>query len=221
MYIFHFGDLIPFTSDILLSLRVTIALAAVSTMGSLLGSYALLYINVCGKAWARAVTTAYIQVTRNTPILIQLFMIFFGLPLIGIRVDAFTASIVALIFNNTAYMTEILRGGLVAIPPGQQEAARLLGLGRIRIFTNILAPQATRNTYSALTNQVVILLLNTSICSYVAVADLTATGMNIASNTYRMFEVYIVLSGIYVALTFVASGIFKLVERRAFSWRLL
>ncbi|WP_144109027.1 amino acid ABC transporter permease [Paraburkholderia sp. BCC1886] len=218
MYVLHFGDIAPYLPVLAHALVLTIELTAMATLGSLGLSYVLAFVLGGANRWLRLTIEWYVQIIRNTPVLIQMFLIYFGLPLAGVRLDPFTAGVIALIVNNTAYITEILRGGIQSIPRGQIDAARISGLGRGRIYLSIVLPQASRKTYSAVTNQLIILFLNTSVCSYVALNELTATAMSVASDTYRMFEVYLLIAAVYVVLTFVLGGLFRLVERLRLNW---
>ncbi len=156
---------------------------------------------------------------RNTPFLVQLFFIFFGLSSLGLRLSPFVAMMLALVLNSAAYLGEILRAGIVSLPRGQVEAARVLGMSSLQIVLDILFVQVVNRMYPALCAQMNVLVLNTSVGSAIALDELTGMSMIVASNTYRSFEVFSVMSVVYLLLTLLVSGLLKLVGAWAFSWR--
>ncbi|MFT4002227.1 MAG: amino acid ABC transporter permease [Rhizobium sp.] len=168
----------------------------------------------------RIVAVAYVELIRNTPLLVQIFVVFFTLPAIGLRLDPETAGLVALSANGGAYMTEIIRAGLVAIPKGQVEAAYALGLSGPQALRDVIGVPALKIIYPALVSQCVVMLLNTSICSQIAVNELTATVNTIDSNTFRSFELYVLLVVVYVALSFLFGIAFRGFRKLAFRWEL-
>jgi len=145
---------------------------------------------------------AYVEVIRNTPFIVQLFFIVFGLPTIGVQVGLFEAALFALVINLTGYTTEILRAGMEAIPPSQFEAGYSLGLGRWQVFKNIILPPAIEKVYPSLCSQFILAMLGTSIVSQISLEELTGVASLVSARSYRAFETYIVLAGMYVALTF-------------------
>ncbi len=145
---------------------------------------------------------AYIEVFRNTPLLVQLFLIFFGLPGMGVKFDATTAALLALSINLGAYTAEIVRAGLQAIPRSQIEAGYSLGLSGLQVFRYVIFLPALKIVYPALTSQFVLLMLATSVVSQIAAADLFHVASIIQSRTFRDFEIYAVVALIYLALAF-------------------
>jgi polar amino acid transport system permease protein len=145
--------------------------------------------------------TVYVEVIRNTPFLVQLFFIFFGLPSIGIRLDPVVAAILAMTLNMAAYTTEIVGAGLDAVPTGQREAALSLGLRPRQVFVKIVLPQALKVIYPALTSQIVIMMLESAAVSQIAVPELTYQADMLQSRTFRSFETYLVVALIYLALS--------------------
>ncbi len=218
MYVFHFEEILNYTDQLKSALEITLKLASGSIICTLLVSALMAYGVVYSSVWMKRVINAYIEIIRNTPILIQLFLVFYGAPLIGIRLDSFTAAMAGIVINSTAYTTEIFRGGIQSIDKGQREAARVLGLSPLYIYFMIVFPQSLRAVYPAMTNQMIVLLLNTSVCSFIALNELTAESMSIASDTYRMFEVYISMAGMYLILTVLTVGIFKSGEYLFLKW---
>jgi polar amino acid transport system permease protein len=160
----------------------------------------------------------YIEVIRNTPALIQLFIIFFVLPSLGLRLPPFEAAAVALSIYFGAYAIEIIRAGLDAIPRAQLEAGQCLGLTRWQVLRHIVLLPALRTIYPAFTSQFVLLLLGTSLASQVSAEELFHVGGFIESRTFRSFEVYAVICAIYFALVMAFKLAFAGLERLIFRW---
>lgn len=143
----------------------------------------------------------YVEIFRDTPFVVQLFFIFFGLPSLGIHLDSFVAAVVAITLNLGAYATEIIRAGLDAVAPGQEETARALGLPRWVIFIRVLLPQALASVFPALASQVVLSMLDTALVSQIALRDLTFEADLIQSRNFLPFETYAVVTFIYLLLS--------------------
>lgn len=150
--------------------------------------------------WMSGAVGVYVEAIRNTPFLVQLFFIFFGLPSLGIRLDSLVAAILAMTLNLAAYGVEIVRAGLDAIPRGQWEAAQALGLSRYRVFVSIILPQALRVIFPALSGQIVITMLESAVVSQIAVRDLTYEADILQARTFRPFETYLIVAAIYFLL---------------------
>ena len=142
----------------------------------------------------------YVEAIRNTPFLVQLFFIYFGLPSLGIRLNAVVAAIAAMTLNLAAYGVEIVRAGLDAVPRGQWEAAQSLGLSRYRVFVSVILPQALRVIWPALSGQIVITMLESAVVSQLAVRDLTYQADILQARTFRPFETYLFVTAIYFLL---------------------
>ena len=166
--------------------------------------------------WLRDPATWYVEFIRNTPLLVQLFFIYFGFSQIDIQVPNYVAGLIGLVVNNSAYLTEIIRTGIQAVHKGQFEAGLSLGLSFPRLMRHVVFPQAFRVIYPPLCNQFVGIILWSSLVSTIAVEDLAMRGKQLASTTFRSFETYIVLTLIYVVMTLTVSGTLKLVGRRLF-----
>ncbi len=143
----------------------------------------------------------YVEVMRNTPFLVQLFFIFFGLPSLGVRLDPILAAMLAMTLNMAAYTIEIVGAGLDAVPRGQTEAALALGLRPRQVFVKIVLPQALKVIYPALTSQVVIMMLESAVVSQIAVRELTYEADMLQARTFRAFETYFVVTMVYLALS--------------------
>lgn len=161
---------------------------------------------------------AYVEVIRNTPYLIQLFFIFFGLPNLGIKLTAEQAAILSLAVNFGAYSTEIVRAGVESIPKGQLEAGMAMGFKKLSVFRHIILMPALANIYPALIGQVILAVLFTSVVSQIATEDLTFAGDFLNSRSFRSFEVYFAISLIYLAMVWLIKGISLLIERQFFEF---
>lgn len=186
----------------LLTLQLT---AITSCLGFLLG-LACAITRSYGPAPARLAVATYVEVFRNTPFLVQLFLIFFGIPEMGKLLGLtwlptpYWAAVVALSVNIAAYMTEVIRAGLESIHRSQVEAAESLGLTRLQVIFYIVLPPALRNIYPALSSEFILLMLGTSVVSVISVEELTGAGNLIQSETYRTFETYALIWVIYFSL---------------------
>jgi polar amino acid transport system permease protein len=161
----------------------------------------------------RLAIDAYIELIRNTPFLIQIFLIFFGLPALGIRLSSNTAALLALVVNVGAYGIEIVRAGIESIQKGQIEAGKSLGMRPLAIFRYIILKPAIQAVYPSLTSQFILLMLNSSVCSAIAADELTAVAGDIQSRTFRSFEVYFVVTCMYLAMSVFFWTVFAAIER--------
>jgi polar amino acid transport system permease protein len=154
-----------------------------------------------GNRLLRQAIGLYVEVIRNTPFLVQLFFIFFGLPSLGIRLDPVVAAILAMTLNMAAYTTEIVGAGLDAVPKGQKEAALALGLRPRQVFIKIVLPQALKVIFPALTSQIVIMMLESAVVSQIAVRELTYEADMLQARTFRAFETYLIVTAVYLGLS--------------------
>lgn len=164
----------------------------------------------------RFVGTAYVEVIRNTPVLLQLFMIYFALPESGVRLDAFQAGVAALAINAGAYLTEIIRAGLQSVPRGQLEAARSIGLVPRDVFRSVAFPQALRAVYPPVINQFIQLILGSSLVSQIALPELTNTAQTINSQTLLTMQVFTIALVLYLVLSNATALVADFIGRRAF-----
>jgi polar amino acid transport system permease protein len=158
-------------------------------------------------AWLRWALRGYVEVFRNTPLLVQLFLVFFGLPSLGIRLSPVVAACVTLVLNNAAYTTEIVRVGIAATPRGQVEAAMSLALKPWQILAFIVIPPALERIYPTLVSQNVLLMLSTSITSAIGVQELTGSAAAINADTFRSLEVFLTSAAIYLSLTYIQRAV--------------
>lgn len=156
----------------------------------------------------------YIWVIRGTPMLVQLFLVYFGLPQFGIELGPFTSAVIALGINSGAYIAEIYRGGMLSIPKGQTEAAQSLGMNYGTIMKRIILPQAFRVSIPALGNQAISMLKDSSLASLVTVSELMMVSQRFAATNYAFFEFYIVAALLYLLLTTIFSFVLNKIEYR-------
>lgn len=152
----------------------------------------------------------YVEAIRNTPLLVQLFLVYFGIASLGLRYSAETSALIGLTINVGAYSSEIIRAGLQSIHRGQIEAGETLGLSRPQIVAGVTLPPALENVYPALVSQYVLLMLATSVASQISAEELTGAASRIQSLTFRNFEVYLVILVIYLFLSFGMRALFRL-----------
>ncbi|KJR48819.1 ABC-type amino acid transport system, permease component [Desulfosporosinus sp. I2] len=163
----------------------------------------------------RFVAHFYIWLIRGTPLLVQLFLIYFGLPQLGITLSAFASSVLGLGINSGAYLAEVFRGGIEAIPVGQTEASSSLGMGKFLTMRRIIFPQALRIALPSLGNQFIISLKDSSLCSVITMSELLQTSQRFASVTFAPMEFYTAAAVLYLLMTTVLSAVLS-----SFEWRL-
>lgn len=197
---------------------VTIRLSASAMVLGLLVAVFCAWGKTSGPRFVRALVGGYVEVIRNTPFLVQIFFIYFGLPAVGIRLDPYYAALLAMIINVGAYATEIIRAGIESIGRGQIEAGYALGLKGWEIFRYVILKPALRTIYPALTSQFIFLMLTSSVVSVISAGDLTAVGSTIGSQTFAVFEVYFVITIMYFAMSMGFTGLFSVIERVTFKY---
>jgi polar amino acid transport system permease protein len=200
-YALDFGWLNDAVSLIASGAAMTIFLIAVSAIAGIVLSILGAAARRSRHAVLRQGIAGYVELIRNTPFLVQLFFIFFGLPSLGIRLDPVVAAILAMTLNMTAYTTEIVGAGLDAVPKGQREAALALGLRPRVVFMKIVLPQALKVIYPALTSQIVIMMLESAVVSQIAVRELTYEADMLQARTFRAFETYLIVTLVYLAMS--------------------
>ncbi|OWJ68036.1 amino acid ABC transporter permease [Inquilinus limosus] len=154
-----------------------------------------------GSAWLSRLCGIYVEAIRNTPFLVQIFVVYFGLSSLGLSLPAVTVAVIALVINVGAYTAEIMRAGFDSIHKGQIEAGECLGLSRVQVYWHVVLRPAMERVYPALTSQFVLLMLASSVVSQISAEELTAVANFIQSDTYRAFETYIVVALLYIALS--------------------
>jgi polar amino acid transport system permease protein len=181
-----------------LALTVTLT-AASAVLGALLGT-ACAWARLHGGRVLKQAVGAYVELVRNTPFIIQLFFIFFGLPSLGLRLSVEVACVLAMVLNLGAYACEIVRAGLQATPRGQLEAAVSLALTPWQIFSRVVLPPALARIWPALVSQIIIVMLGSAVCGQISAEELSQAANLISSRTFRSFESYIIVTAIYLLL---------------------
>ncbi len=179
----------------------TLGLTAIAAVIGVALGVVCAWSRVQGPGWLKAVVGTYVELIRNTPFIVQLFFIFFGLPAAGFRLSPEIASIIAMVVNLGAYATEIIRAGIEATPRGQVEAGLSLALSRVQIFLFLVLPQAFQRVWPALVSQIIIVMLGSAVCSQISVEDLTYAANLIQSRNFRAFEAFIIVAIIYLGLS--------------------
>lgn len=206
----------------LLAEGVTLS-AALTLAGAVLG-----FIMALGLAAARYekipvlryIAAAYVDFIRNTPLIVQLFFVAFGLPqLLGYVWPFWAHAVLALTLNFSAYFAEILRAGFQVVDEGQHDAAKALGIPRYIQFIKIIVPQSVAQMFASLNSQFIFLFLTTGVISEIGVRDLTQAGLYIDSRTFRSFEVFFTLTVLYILISLAFKALMQLVEKRAFRWK--
>lgn len=197
---FDFPTVLAQWPMLLRGLGLTVGLTAVSAvLGTVLG-VACAWARLHGAPALRVATGAYVEAMRNTPFIIQLFFIFFGLPSLGLRLPVELACVLAMVLNLGGYACEIVRAGLLATPKGQLEAALSLALTPWQTFSRVVLPPALARIWPALVSQVVIVMLGSAVCGQISAEELSQAANLISSRTFRSFESYIVVTLVYLAL---------------------
>ena len=209
-----FSVLVPYFHRFWKGVVVTIQASALGVLfGSALGIFIGAFRVMPFKP-LRWLMATYIYVLRGTPLMIQLFLIYFGLPALGINLEAFTAGIIGIGINSSGYVGEIVRGGIEGVAQGQWEASKMLGLSYWQTLKIIVLPQAIRHMLPAIGNEFVTLIKESSLLSVLAISDLTMVGQQVRSVTYASFETFIFVALVYLFLTSVTSGALQLLESR-------
>jgi polar amino acid transport system permease protein len=217
-YKFQFADVFAAWPLLVQGTWTTIQLSLTAMLLGLVVAIACAWAKTAGPAPLRWVVNAYIEVIRNTPFLVQLFFFFFALPALGLRWSAHTAALTAMVVNLGAYATEIIRAGIESIPKGQIEAGLALNLKRHQIFRFVILKPALKAIYPALTSQFILLMLSSAVVSAISADDLTSVASNLQSQTFRSFEIYIVVALIYLGLAMAFSALFRLIYQWALNY---
>lgn len=214
-YVFQFGPVWDNAHLLVAGALTTLRLSVVALMFGLVLSALLAFLRSAGWRWLAVAVAIYADLIRNTPFLVQLFVFYFSLPAIGIRVGAVEAALLVMTVNFSGYGVEILRSGIEAVHRGQFEAGESLGLSRFQTYRHIVLHQAVQAAYPALVSQFVLLMLGSSLVSAISVTELTAVTNTLQSTTFRSFEFYFVATGLYlfmaVALRLVFAAVYWLV----------
>jgi polar amino acid transport system permease protein len=199
-YVFQFGIVWDHLPQLLEGAYLTLRLSLGAFALGVAIAVVLAFLRTAAPYGVRIAIAAYVEIIRNTPFLVQLFIIYFSLPALGIRMEAITAALVGMSINFSGYATEILRSGIEAVPKSQIEAGHSLGFTRMEIFRHIVVFPALRTVYPALASQFVLLMLGSSVVAAISAEELTAITNSLQSTTFRSFEFYFVATAMYLAM---------------------
>ncbi|WP_447776928.1 amino acid ABC transporter permease [Variovorax boronicumulans] len=197
---FDFGAVLAEWPLLLRGVAWTLGLTAVGTVLGLAVGTLCAWARSGGPVWLRALAGTYVELIRNTPFIVQLFFIFFGLPAAGVKLSPEVASIIAMVMNLGAYSTEIIRAGVEATPKGQIEAAVSLALSKAQVFLRVVLPPALKKVWPAMVSQIVIVMLGSAVCGQISTEELSYAANLIQSRNFRAFESFIVATLLYLAL---------------------
>jgi polar amino acid transport system permease protein len=216
-YTFQFGVAFDRLPELLQGAMITLELGILTFWGGALIGLAGAAAKTYGGPVVRRLAQAYVVLFTNTPALIQIYFLYFGLPEVGIRLSNYACVLIGLTVNNGAYLTEIMRAGFLSVRRPEIEAAETLGMSRLQQIRYVIVPHIARAIYPALANFfVVIMVMGTSLGAIFGIDELTGQAINISTENYRWLEMFIVAAAIYVVLTFIASLSLALIGRLAF-----
>jgi polar amino acid transport system permease protein len=210
-YHFDFLATFDYTDVLVKGVLTTIELIAVGgVIGVAVGIFGA-WARTQGPKWLKPIISAYVELIRNTPFLVQLFFIFFGLPSMGVQITEMQAAILTMVINLGAYSTEIIRAGVNAIARGQMEAALSLSMSRMQAFRHIILRPALQKIWPALSSQIVIVMLGSAVCSQVAVEELSFAANFIQGRNFRAFEAYLIATAIYLLMAILLRQLLRLI----------
>jgi polar amino acid transport system permease protein len=216
---YHF-DFVPVLQNADLLLRGALFTLELTVIGTLLG-VSLGIVGAIVRAWNirpfSVIFGVYVELIRNTPFLVQLFFIFFGLPSLGVQISEWQAAILAMVINLGAYSTEIIRAGIQAIPRGQLEAAAALAMSRFEAFRHVVLIPALGKVWPALSSQIIIVMLGSAVCSQIATEELSFYANFIQSRNFRAFETYMVTTLVYLCMALLVRQFLAWIGRRYIS----
>jgi polar amino acid transport system permease protein len=208
-YRFDFGAIADYTPILLKGVAITLELIAVGAVIGVGVGIVCAWARTFGPKWLRPIVLGYVELIRNTPFLVQLFFIFFGLPSLDIKLTEMQGAIIAMVVNLGAYSTEIIRAGIQATPRGVIEAGQCLAMTRLQVFRHVILKPSLQRIWPALSSQIVIVMLGSAVCSQIAVEDLTFAANFIQSRNFRAFETYFIVTGIYLLLSVVLRQVLR------------
>ena len=212
--LFDFEGSVEYLPELLRGALVSVELTFCVMLISLVFGLIIALMRLSRPLLPRTISTIYVEVVRGTPCLLQLFYIYFVLPAFGIRFDPFMAGVIGLSVNYSAYLSEVYRAGIIAVPRGQLEAAHALGMSRAKMMRLIILPQAIRVVVPPLGNYFISLFKDTSLVSIVTVKELMFTGQIIAATNFQYFTIFTIIGIIYLSLSYPGSLFVSFLERR-------
>lgn len=215
----NFQALWPYTFLLAYGLLTTLWLTVVAILLGLTLAMVLAWWRVQASVVVRRGIQGYIELIRNTPFLVQLLFIYFGISATGIHLPATICAVLAMTLNLAAYSTEIIRSGIASIPKGQREAARALGMSPYQVYRYVILTPAMSRVFSALSGQCIIVMLGSAVVSQISVEELTSAASFIQSRTFRSMEAFLVASACYLGLATLMRQGFNWLDRRWFGFK--
>ncbi|SOE99448.1 amino acid ABC transporter membrane protein 1, PAAT family [Burkholderia sp. OK233] len=213
-YQFNFLSILDYGTILAKGIALTLELIAVGGVAGMALAVACAWGKTHGARALRFAIDVYVELFRNTPFLIQLFFVFFGLPSFGIHISSNSAALLATMLNLGAYCTEILRAGIAGVPKGQTEAALSLAMTRWQTFRHVILRPALRKVWPAISSQLVIVMLGSAVCSQISVEELSYAANFIQARNFRAFETYAVTTLIYFGLAVALRAVLRLIGER-------
>lgn len=213
-----FQDVVKYLPGMLQGLLLDITLSILAMLlGALLGMFVYLGKRSKNKP-LHLLCAAYIEIIRNTPMLVQLYLIYFGLSQFGMDISAFNAMLIAMVLNNAGYSSEILRGGFLAVSPGTVEAGTALGMRKWRILLSVELEPALKNAFPSLINHFVTLFLFESVGATIGLPGMTYASMNAVAVSARTVEIYLTTGVIYYVMAFIFISLLRALQKKLFKW---
>jgi len=210
-YHFDFLAAFDYTDVLVKGVLTTVELIAIGGVAGIAVGIFGAWARTQGPRWLKPIVSGYVELIRNTPFLVQLFFIFFGLPSLGVQISEMQAAILTMVINLGAYSTEIVRAGVNAISRGQMEAALSLSMSRVQAFRHIILRPALQKIWPALSSQIVIVMLGSAVCSQIAVEELSFAANFIQGRNFRAFEAYLLATAIYLAMAILLRQLLRLI----------
>jgi polar amino acid transport system permease protein len=195
-------------------LLLTLQVAVLAIVMALLWGLVVVIPRMSRRSWVRLPTRTYIEVFRNTPLLLQIYLFYFSLPLVGVPLSALLSGALAIAVQHGAFFAEIYRGAIESIPSAQRKAALSLGMRPHRAMRVIVLPQALRLALPPMGNQLILLIKDTSLLSAIGVAEVTLTGKMLIERSAASYEVFVAIACIYLVITSLVGGSVRLLEHR-------
>ncbi len=199
-YTFTLRTIYPYLGELWQAAAVTLWLSSLAIVLSIALGAGIAVLRRSRLRLLRVLGAVYVEIMRNTPLLVILYVVYFAAPAIGIRLSSFVAALLGLTLNSAGYMAEILRAGLIAVAPGQFEAAQSQGMTGWQVFRHVVFPQVFRTIYAPLGNQVIAVILASSLASAVAVEDVASWMQTVGSTSFRFFETFVIAAIVYLVL---------------------
>ena len=199
---------------LLAGFAVTLGVAAAAAPLAVILGLLLLLPRLSPNPLLSGTVFAYVELMRNTPLLLQIYLIYFGLPLIGLYPSEFTCGVIGIALQHAAFLSEIYRGAIESVSQRQWEAARAIGMRRLEAFRHIILPQALIKVLGPIANQLIVLIKDTSLVSAIGIMELTLTGKVIIERSAASFEIFIAIALFYLVTTTLVGAAFRLAEHR-------